>query len=195
MALHEIDSFVSKFKALCQGGRHASLTLSSKAGKAVVNLRVDLGDVSQDPHLHHPPQKPSRNGPAQQRRRERRAAVRQAAAEEAEAALSLVEIEVLEMADTAKNKKVAEQAKVATKAKDDTEKVSVIKVLKKKVDEIPDEVVPDSEYGSMAPSKDEPQTESNPVEEPPPRLRDRSLGGIDYYTLSYDDPIFKNGYN
>ena len=102
MALHEIDSFVNKFKALCQGGRHASLTLSSKAGKAVVNLRVDLGDVSQDPHLQHPHQKHSRNGPAQQRRRERRAAARQAAAEEAEAALSLVEIEVLEKANTAK---------------------------------------------------------------------------------------------
>ena len=91
MALHEIDSFVSKFKALCQGGRHASLTLSSKAGKAVVNLRVDLGDISQDAHLHHPPQKHSRNGPAQQRRRERRAAARQAAAVEAESILSVEE--------------------------------------------------------------------------------------------------------
>ena len=195
MALHEIDSFVNKFKALCQGGRHASLTLSSKAGKAVVNLRVDLGDVSQDPHLQHPHQKHSRNGPAQQRRRERRAAARQAAAEEAEAALSLVEIEVLEKANTAKNKQVAEQAKADTKAKHDTEEVSAVEVLKKKVEEIPDEVVPDSEYASMTPSKDEPQIESDPVEEPPPRIRDRSLGGIDYYTMSYDDPIFKNGYN
>jgi hypothetical protein len=195
MALHELDNFVSKFKALCQGGRHASLTLSFKAGKAVLNLRVGLGDVSQDAHLHHPPQKHSRNGPAQQRRRERWAAARQVAAEEAEAVLSLVEKDVLEMADTAKNKQVAEQAKAAAKVKDDTEEVSVVTVLKKKVEEITDEVVPDSEYGSMTPSKGEPQTESNPVEEHPPRLRDRSLGGIDYYWISYDDPIFKNGYN
>ena len=91
----------------------------------------------------------------------------QAAAEEAEAVLSLEEMEVLEMADTAKHKQVAEQAKVATKAKDDSEEVSTVKVLKKKVEEITDEDVPDSEYGSTTPSKDEPQIESNPVEEPP----------------------------
>ena len=127
--------------------------------------------------------------------KERRAAARQAAAEEAEAVLSLVERDVLEMADTAKNKQVAEQAKAAAEAKDNTEEVSVVKVLKKKVEEITDEVVPDSEYGSLTPSKEKPQTESNPAEEPPPRLRDRSLGGIDYYSISYDDPIFKNGYN
>ena len=142
MALHKIYSFVSKFKALCQGGRHAILTLSSKAGKAVINLRVDLGDVSQDAHLHHPPQKYSRNGPAQQRRRERRAAARQAAAEEAEALLSLEEKEVLEKADSAKNEQVAEQAKPVTKTKDDTEEVSVVKVQKKNATVVTDEVVP-----------------------------------------------------
>jgi hypothetical protein len=47
----------------------------------------------------------------------------------------------------------------------------------------------------LVPSKEEPQTESNPVEEPLPRLGDRSLCGIDYYSISYVDPIFKNGYN
>ena len=99
------------------------------------------------------------------------------------------------MADTVKHKQGAEQAKVAKKAKYDTEEVSTVKVLKKKVEEITDEVVPDSEYGSKTPPRDEPQIESNPVEEPPPPVRDRSLGGIDYYSLSYDDPIFKNGYN
>ena len=43
MANSEIDSFVRKFKTLCQAGRNASLTLSSNAGKAVMNLRLDLG--------------------------------------------------------------------------------------------------------------------------------------------------------
>jgi hypothetical protein len=57
--------------------------------------------------------------------------------------------------------------------------LKIVKVLKKKVEDITDEVVPDSEYGSMTPSKDEPQIVSNPVEEPPAKLRDRSLGGID----------------
>ena len=41
---------------------------------------------------------------------------------------------------------------------------------------------------------DDSKTVENPVEEPPPPVRDRTLGGIDYYLLSYDDPIFKNGY-
>ena len=39
----EIDSFVRKFKTLCQAGRNASLSLSSNAGKAVINLLLDLG--------------------------------------------------------------------------------------------------------------------------------------------------------
>ena len=43
MAYLEVDSFVKKFKILAQAGRNASLTLSSNAGKAVLNLRVDLG--------------------------------------------------------------------------------------------------------------------------------------------------------
>ena len=54
MAYSELDSFVNKFKVLCQAGRNARLTLSSNAGKASVNLRLDL-DVppQQDPQLHH----------------------------------------------------------------------------------------------------------------------------------------------
>ena len=46
----------------------------------------------------------------------------------------------------------------------------------------------------MTPSIDDSKTVENPVEEPPPPVRDRTLGGIDYYLLSYDDPIFKNGH-
>ena len=125
--------------------------------------------------------------------RERRAAARQAAAEEAEDVLSLEEKEVLEKGDTAKH--VAEQAKDVAKAKDDTElEVTIIQEVDKKIEEIKDEVVPNSEYEYMTTSKDDPPTESNPVEEHPPPVRDRSVGGIDYYSLSYDDSIFKNGY-
>ena len=84
MAYCEIDSFVKKFKILCQAGRNASLTLSSNAGKAVVNLRVDLGVFGQqnDHQTHHPSQR-TRHGPSKQRRRERCAAARQTAAEQA----------------------------------------------------------------------------------------------------------------
>ena len=220
MAHQEIDSFVKKFRALCQGGRNATLTLSSRAGKAVVNLSVDLGVVPQDPQPHHHPQEHSRNGPAQQRRRERRAAARQTAAEEAEAVLPTEEKEVLEMADIAKQaaeqakdvkktkddeteevttiiaKQAAEQAKDVKKTKDDeTEEVTTINEVHKKIEEINDEVVPNSEYESTTQSKDDPPNDSNPVKEHPPPVRDRTLGGIDYYSLSYDDPIFKNGYN
>jgi hypothetical protein len=62
----EIDSFVKKFKALCQGGRNASLTLSSNAGKAVVNLRVDLGLVPRQDqhHPHQPPNSPEMDLPS-----------------------------------------------------------------------------------------------------------------------------------
>ena len=74
MAFHEIDSFVHKFKTLCQGGRNANLTLSSKAGKAVVTLTAEVDVHPPHPHVQ------SRNGPSCQRRRERRAAEREAAA-------------------------------------------------------------------------------------------------------------------
>ena len=142
----------------------------------------------------HPyPQNHSRNGPAQQRRRERQAADRHAAAEEAEAVLPREEREVLEMTDIAKQ--AAEQAKDVRETQDDeTEKVATIKEAHKKIEEIIDEFVPNSEYESSNHSKDDPPNESNPVKENPPPVRDRTLGGIDYYTLSYDDPIFKNRY-
>ena len=56
--------------------------------------------------------------------------------------------------------------------------------------EVEDEVVPDSEDGSMNPSTDDPKTVFHPSEEPPLPVRDRTLGGIYYYLLSYDDPPF-----
>ena len=194
MASLEIDSFVRKFKALCEGGRNASLTLSSKAGKATINLRVDLGVLQQqDLQHHHPPPKHSRNGPAQERRRERRAAARKAATEEAETALSLEELEVLEMAENAKSDEMPPQAIEAAKAKV-VEKAKPSAILKDKSasetseEEVKDEVCPDAEYGS----KDDQKTVTNPTVEPPPPVRDRSLGGIDYYLLSYDDPPYED---
>ena len=83
--------------------------------------------------------------------------------------MSLEEKEVLEKADTAKH--VAEQAKDVAKAKDDTEEVTIIKEVHKKVEEIKDKVVPNSEYEYMTTFKDNPQTESNLVEEHPPPVR------------------------
>ena len=111
MAYCEIDSFVRKFKILCEAGRSASLTVSSNAGKAVMNLRVHLGVFGQqDHHPHHQSQR--RNGPSQQRRRERRAAACQAAAVQAEATLSLEEKDVLKKAKKAESECTAGKAVV-----------------------------------------------------------------------------------
>ena len=54
--------------------------------------------------------------------------------------------------------------------------------------EVVDEVCNDSEYELKA--NDEPDAEPIAVDNPtkPPPIRDRSLGGIDYYTATYDDP-------
>ena len=73
----EIDSFIAKFKSLLLSGRNATLQIKSHAGKAEVNLCVELGDVSHPP-AQHPHHQWPRNGPSRQRRRLRRAAEREA---------------------------------------------------------------------------------------------------------------------
>ena len=77
MARTEIDSFIVKFKSLLLSGRNATLELKSNAGKAQVNLYVELGDVSCPPAQHPHPRWP-RDGPSRQRRRLKRAAEREA---------------------------------------------------------------------------------------------------------------------
>ena len=191
MANYEIDSFLRKFKALCQAGRSASLNLSSNAGKVSVNLRVDLGVLHEGPH--HPPTH-SRNGPARQRRREKRAVARVADAEEAEAALSVEEREVLEIGGQAVSKShfqqdiVPEEGSIEVKKVKDDNPVEI----EASATEVIDEVCNDSEYESRS-TDDDPNAKPISVEVPanhpkPPPVRDRSLGGIDYYTATYDDP-------
>jgi hypothetical protein len=56
--------------------------------------------------------------------------------------------------------------------------------------EVVDEVCADSEYESRAP--EDPNAKPNSVEVPtkhpkPPPVRDRSPGGIKYYTVTYED--------
>jgi hypothetical protein len=200
MANYEIDCFVSKFKVLCQAGRSASLTLSSNAGKASLNLSVDLG-VLPDEGLHHPhhPRNHSRNGPARQRQREKRAAARRVQAEEAEEALNAEEKKVLEMAERAALNSHVQESTAPAKAAEGSEGEKVViveayndKTTKTSDTEIVDEVCSDSVYESRLPD----DTEANPKPEngtskslkPPPVRGERSLGGIDYYTLTYEDP-------
>ena len=59
------------------------------------------------------------------------------------------------------------------------------------IDWVVDEVCTDSEYESRSP--DEPKAKPKPTEvttnhPKPPLVRDCSLCGIDYYTVTYDDP-------
>jgi hypothetical protein len=91
MARTEIDSFIVKFKSLLLSGRNATLEIKSNAGKAEVNLRVELGDVSCPP-AQHPHQRWPRNGPARQRRRVRRAEEREAAKAEENAEVNTEEV-------------------------------------------------------------------------------------------------------
>ena len=46
----EIDSFVKKFKALCDAGYYASLNLESKLGEVYVNLSCKVGRTTQPPY-------------------------------------------------------------------------------------------------------------------------------------------------
>ena len=96
------------------------------------------------------------------------------------------------MAERARVNESADQAKTASKAVKDTEKVKVDapihKVARTSEEEVTDEVCPDSEYVSEAPP-DKSKAISKPPEVPPSPVRDQTLGGIDYL-LSYDYPIF-----
>jgi hypothetical protein len=65
----EITSFITKFMGLLQSGKSANLNIKCEAGKAFINLYVE---VQEEPSLRKP-----RNGAARQRRREQRAAARE----------------------------------------------------------------------------------------------------------------------
>ena len=141
---------------------------------------MDLGVLPEE-GVHHPqhPRNHSRNGLARQHRREKRAAARRVQAEQAEAALTVEEKQVLEMAERAATNSHVQESTVPAKAAEGFE-------------EIVDEVCSDSVYESRLPD----DTEADPKPEkvtsislkPPPVRGERSLGGIDYYTLTYEDP-------
>ena len=84
MAVHEIDSFIQKFKDLWKCGFDAHLDIDTHAGQAWVGLRVGLGVhghqawPSQEAKMSGP-----RDSPCKQRRRARRDESRKVKAEEA----------------------------------------------------------------------------------------------------------------
>ena len=99
------------------------------------------------------------------------------------------------MAENAKSIEVAEHATAAAKAKTEEKPNATQKdeeAAKTSEEEVKDEICRDSEYGSKTPPQDDPRMLSSPTVEPPPPVRDRTLGGIDYYLLSYDDPPYED---
>ena len=153
---------------------------------------MDLGVLPEEglQHPHHP-HKRSRNGPTRHRRREKRAAARVVHAEEAEAALTLEEKEILEMAEEAalepivpvKDSKEIENEKVVQAENINT------KVTSTSATEVFDEVCSDLEYKSRSLDDEKaiPKTAevSANVWKPPPE-RDRSLT----YEDTSDDEIY-----
>ena len=55
MASNELDSFVFKFKNLWRNGQEANLNVKTKAGRASIELKVELGHSLDlpPPYLHH----------------------------------------------------------------------------------------------------------------------------------------------
>ena len=73
----ELDSFILKFRQLCQAGPDAHLAVDSHARKVRVHLHVPLGQALGPSQEEQPTKiRKNRNGPSRQRRRARRKAVR-----------------------------------------------------------------------------------------------------------------------
>ena len=119
MANLEIQSFVNKFNILWHSGRNACLSIKANAGKASINLSVELDG----PHplaRHEPSQS---HGLARHRRREKRAADRRAAAvrvaEEAAIAREAEEAATARDAEEAAIAREAEEAAIAKESETD----------------------------------------------------------------------------
>ena len=117
----EIASFIFKFQNLCHEGKEAKLSFSSKNGKAIVNLNVQLGSIPLPPQVHHPypsqiPNHLFRNGASRERRRRKRAEAQRIAAVGAARELSAKDAEVLKLAEQAENEKDEEVVEVVETA-------------------------------------------------------------------------------
>ena len=109
-----------------------------------------------------------------------------------EAALPVEEKEMLEIAGKAASNSLVQEATVPAKGSEELEAKEEVIVEETKTSdtEIVDEVCPDSVYESTTP--DEPEADPNPrkvtaVHFKPPPVRDRSIGGTKYYTLTLSD--------
>ena len=196
--LQELNSFIGKFVSLWKGGFEASLNIQSKAGKATMNLQVELEEAL-------PVKKVS---PSQFRRRERRAEARRLAdeaAEEDEVEETTVSATSATVVSTAAEKAIAEKVKAVeaigerARSKETTAEkeavssdepntpaVEVERVLeetveKDKVPKIDDEFCSNEVYSQEKTVKPSPRSSSVA----PPSTYRKPV--FDYYTLDYDD--------
>jgi hypothetical protein len=139
MALSKMDSFFFKFKNLLSSGKSAKLTLCADAGKATINLAVEV-EVSQNGKQNNL----TRIRPSRQRCRERRTKARHYAAERAEHEAAVVEVddsavkEAVAATEHEFEKKTAEEA--TSEENDPAEESTKVAVLIEPADEIETEV-------------------------------------------------------
>ena len=191
MAHSEIDSFVMKFKQIMHSGKKVDLNIKSEAGKAVINLTVEV-DVPLQPQRSAQP----RNGPARQRRREKRAAARDAAEQTAlaeEAAKNVPnpasekdEVIVVKKVDpnlhvTETDKMVAKETttaeEVTNRKENSNSKVHVAGKAAFPLSEVQDEFCPNKSFENKSTNTLSYSEAVAPI---------RKLGGFDYYSLKYD---------
>ena len=96
----ELDKFVKKFVSLWENGCDANLQVETTAGKAVVSLKVTLGQAKNLSGRNHNHGVYRGGSPSRQRRRERRAATRKAEATAEEAVAEGVDAVAEEEEDT-----------------------------------------------------------------------------------------------
>ena len=99
MADTEIESFLIKFKQLCNAGINATFNVNSLNGKAIVTLHADLGSLHKPNYVPQTPLK--QRSPAYSRRLARRQAMRQSAdnlnIDSAEAELASQEMDITDV--------------------------------------------------------------------------------------------------
>ena len=106
-----MSSFNSMFMGLLRSGRSTTLNIQSEAGKALINLSVEVKQSSQQ-------NSNSRNGPARQRRRERRAAAR-------DVAVAQEEVKVVSEQDKDDSTKAAAEKQLSFENKEVSAKVLI----------------------------------------------------------------------
>ena len=160
----EIDSFVNKFKALCDAGYHASLNLESKLGEVFVNLSCKVGRTTPPPSTPPAPfdAVPKYRSPSYYRRQARRKMSRESQVVKVDESTTLV----AEEANVAVNSEESEYSSAAVEevvvGEDADQSIELVEnankceVLRSSPDEeaTVDEVINEQEYSDTISSSE-----------------------------------------